>query len=158
MQVSKNYRKDEINSLIFDEASKQNLFSLYVLYLSKSVREIHFEELNNYLMQLIKDMNRYYISNKTYFEFSFAEHLFKNNKSALALLYCLKKQYNKSILHSFKCTNETISVFIASSISNPKKKKEIWLAVFNHYKSLGMKKVEEILQKSKGILTITDTK
>ena len=156
MQVSKNYRKDEINSLIFDEASKQNLFSLYVLYLSKSVREIHFEELNNYLMQLIKDMNRYYISNKTYFEFSFAEHLFKNNKSALALLYCLKKQYNKSILHSFKCTNETISVFIASSISNPKKKKEIWLAVFNHYKSLGMKKVEEILQKSKGILTITD--
>ena len=122
MQVSKNYRKDEINSLIFDEASKQNLFSLYVLYLSKSVREIHFEELNNYLMQLIKDMNRYYISNKTYFEFSFAEHLFKNNKSALALLYCLKKQYNKSILHSFKCTNETISVFIASSISNPKKK------------------------------------
>ena len=59
-------------------------------------------------------------------------------------------------MHSFKCTNETISVFIASSISNPKKKKEIWLAVFNHYKSLGMKKVEEILQKSKGILTITD--
>ena len=156
MQVSKNYRRDEPNSVIFDDASKQNLFSLYILYLAKSVREIHFEELNNYLMQLIKDLNRYYCRNKVYFEFSFAEHLFKNNKSALALLYCLKNQYNKSILYSYKCTNETISVFIASSISNPKKKKEIWLSVFNHYKSLGMKKVEEILQKSKGILTITD--
>ena len=156
MQVSKNYRRDEINSVIFDDASRQNLFSLYILYLSKSSREIYFNELNNYLMQLIKDMNRFYVGNKIYFEFSFAEHLFKNNKSALALLYCLKKQYNKSILHSFKCTNETISVFIASNISNPKKKKEIWLSVFNHYKSLGMKKVEEILQKSKGILTITD--
>ena len=156
IQASKNFRRDENNSIIFDDASKQNLYSIYVLYLSKSAREIHFNELNDYLMQLIKDMNRYYSKNRVYFEFSFAENLFKNNKSALALLYCLKKQYNKSILHSFKCSNENISVFIANSISNPKKKKEIWLALFNHYKSLGMKKVEEILQKSKGILTITD--
>ena len=155
IELSKNYTKSS-KTIIFDDVSIQNLYNLYVLYLSKSSREVHFNELNDYLQRLIKERDKYYYRKKIYFEFSFAENLFKNNKSALALLYCLKKQYNKSILHSFKCTNENISIFIANSITDPKKKKEIWLTLFNHYKSLGMKKVEEILQKSKGILTITD--
>ena len=80
----------------------------------------------------------------------------KKNKSALALLFCLKKQYYKSISYAFKCSDKKISVFIANSIPDPKKKKEIWLSVFNNYKSDGIQIIEEILKESKGVLTITD--
>ena len=159
--LSKSYK----NKLNFDDNVKQNLYNLYILYLSKSSKEVHFNELNEYLKKLIIDTNKLInlnslnknISTKQiFFEFSFAENLFKKNKSALALLYCLKKQYNKSIIHSFKCSDENISIFIANNIPNKKKKKEIWLALFNGYKKRGIKIVEEILQKSNGILTITD--
>ena len=152
--------KNNKNKIIFDESLKQNIYNLYILYLSKSIKEEHFNELNEYLKSLIKEMNKYTNKNKNiiYFDFSFADNLFKkrNNKQALALLYCLKKQYNKSILYSFKCKNDNTSIFIANNIPNHKKQKEIWLSLFNYYKKIGIKKVEELLQKSNGILTITD--
>lgn len=125
----------------------------------------HIVELNEYLKSIIievnKSKNKYSLNkfsdkSKIFFELSFAENLFKKNTSALALLYCLKRQYNKSISYAFKCTDNDIPIFIANSISDPKKKKEIWLEIFNYYKSNEMKTVEDILQKSKGVLTITD--
>ena len=162
--ISPKNNKKMNDMLNFDDNSRQNFYNLYILYLSKSFKMEHNIELNEYLKTLIIDMNKsknkYSLNkndkNKIYFEFSFAENLFKNNKSALALLYCLKRQYKKSISIACECRDKNISFFIANSVTNQKKKKEIWLLLFNNFKSKGMKIVEEILQKSNGILTITD--
>ena len=163
--ISKNkYKIPKTSKLTFNESDRKNLENLYILYLSKSSKDLHNKELTTYLKSLIKYINNtniYSINkennpNKIHFEFSFAENLFKRNKPALALLYSLKKQYNKSIAISFQCSNKNISTFIANSIPDKKKKKEIWLEVFNHYKSNGIKIVEEILQESNGVLTIND--
>ena len=165
IDITKKNKKGDQSKLNLDDSFKQNLYNLYILYLSKSFKLQHDKELNNYLKSLITQMNRptnkYSFNknnnkNKIYFEFSFAENLFKNKKSALALLYCLKKQYNKSISYACKCADKNISIFIANSITDPKKKKEIWLSLFNNYKSNGMSIIGEILQKSNGVLTITD--
>ena len=160
------YEKDrKVEGLKIDDSVKQNLYNLYILYLSKSYKEEHDKELKDYLKTLIKEMNKpknKYSFNKNnqnikiYFDFSFAEILFKNNKSSMALLYCLKKQYYKSISYAVKCPQKNISIFIANSIPDPKKKKEIWLSLFNYYKSEGIQIIEDILKESKGILTITD--
>ena len=163
ISLSEKNRKGE--ELKLDDSVRQNLYNLYILYLSKAYKDEYIKELNNYLKTLIKEMNKpsnKYSFNKNneqtkiYFDFSFAENLFKKNKSALALLFCLKKQYYKSISYAFKCSDKKISVFIANSIPDPKKKKEIWLSVFNNYKSDGIQIIEEILKESKGVLTITD--
>ncbi len=155
----------KVEGLKIDDSVKQNLYNLYILYLSKSYKEEHDKELKDYLKSLIKEVNKpknKYSLNKNnqktqiYFDFSFAETLFKNNKSSMALLYCLKKQYYKSISYAVKCPQKNISIFIANSIPDSKKKKEIWLSLFNYYKSEGIQIIEDILKESKGILTITD--
>ena len=154
----------EYNSNL-DGPTKHNLYNLYILYLSKSPKLEHLNELNDYLKSLIvftkKQKDKFSLiknqnQKQIFFEFSFAENLFKENISSLALLYCLKKQYNKSISYAVKCKDKSIPIFIANSISDPKKKKEIWLSIFNYSKSSEMKKIEEILEQSKGVLTIID--
>ena len=52
--------------------------------------------------------------------------------------------------------SKEISIFIANTISDPKKKKEIWLSIFNHFKHKKMNVIEEIVNKSGGILKILD--
>ena len=159
----KKSKKNKEYQLNLDDATKQNFYNLYILYISKSYKIEHINEFNDYLKSLITNRNKLssrYLLNvdnyKVFFEFSFAENLFKKNKSSLALLYCLKKQYNKSISYAVKCSDKNIPIFIANSISDLKKKKEIWLSIFKYSKANQIKLVEEILQKSNGVLTITD--
>jgi hypothetical protein len=81
----------------------------------------------------------------------------KKSKSALALIYCLKEEYNRSISFSLSNEDKDTSIFIASAISDPKKKKEIWLLIFNHFKSNpDINIMEDVLNKSQGVLKILD--
>ena len=157
------YNKNKNNSLIYDLSTKQNLYNLYILYLSLGIKSHQYKELINYLKSLVKDLNQNSFfplgnnfENQIYFEFSFVQNILKKSKSAVALLYCLKKEYNKSISISLSNDDKDISIFIANSIFEPKKKKEIWLSIFNHFKSSEINIIEEILNKSGGILKILD--
>ena len=164
LSLSKNNKKSNDISLNLDDSVKQNFYNLYLLYLSNTYKKEYLDELDDFLKKLIKDSNKSRIKFSStkiidkikIFDFSFAENIFKNHKSALSLLYCLKRQYNKSLLYAVECKDINIPIFIANSIVNPKKKKEIWFSLFNLLKSKGMKTVEELLEKSYGVLTITD--
>ena len=147
----------------FDFSIKQNLYNLYILYLSISNKSEHYNELMKYLKSLVNNKikaNSYFgnsVDNTIYFDYSFVINILKKSKSALALIYCLKEEYNRSI--SFALSNEDIetSIFIASAISDPKKKKEIWLLIFNHFKSNpDINVMEDVLNKSQGVLKILD--
>ena len=145
----------------YDLSTKQNLYNLYILYLSMSIKTREYDELLDYLKSLVKKkkndiFNFDSTSNKIYFDFSFATNILKKSKSALALLYCLKKEYNKSISISLSNEDKDTSIYIANSISDPKKKKEVWLSIFNHFKTSKMNIIEEILNKSGGTLKILD--
>ena len=145
----------------YDLSTKQNLYNLYILYLSMSIKTREYDELLDYLKALVSNtkndiFNFDSSSNKIYFDFSFATNILKKSKSALALLYCLKKEYNKSISISLSNEDKDTSIYIANSISDPKKKKEVWLSIFNHFKTSKMNIIEEILNKSGGTLKILD--
>jgi hypothetical protein len=162
IDISKKRKKNikEKNNFILDVSSMQNLYNLYILYLSISDKISHNNELLDYFKSLINECNcNYFISsvnNEIFFEFSFAENILKKNRAALALIYCIKKEYNKSISYSLKNEDKDTSIFIAKSISDPKKKKEIWLSIFNHFKSSGINIFEDIIKKSEGTLKIID--
>jgi len=147
----------------YDFSIKQNLYNLYILYLSLSNKSEHYTELLNYLKSLVNNMiksNNYFgssIDNTIYFDYSFVINILKKSKSALALIYCLKKEYNRSISYSLSNEDKDTSIFIASAISDPKKKKEIWLLIFNHFKSNpDINVMQDVLNKSQGVLKILD--
>lgn len=149
------------NNIVYDLGTKKGLYNLYILYLTLSIKEAHLNELLNYFKSLVNQCyksNNYYINNnddQILFDFTFAEKILIS-KSAIALLYCLKKEYNKSISISLDYEDKNTSIFIANSISDPKLKKEIWLQIFNHFKSSDIDIIEEILNKSGGVLKILD--
>lgn len=151
------------NNYLLDLPTRQNLFNLYILYLSISDKMSHNNELLDYFKSIIneciKNNSNYFISDisdQILFDFSFVQNILKNNRAALALIYCLKKEYNKSISYSLMNEDKETSIFIAKSISDRKKKKEIWLAIFNHFKSKGIDIIEELMNKSEGVLKIID--
>ena len=155
--------KDKLNDAFYDLSFKQNLYNLYILYLSISKKLEHYNELLDFLKSLVNNLiikNNYYninnIDTQIYFEFTFAQNTFKKSKSCLALIYCLKKEYNKSISFSLSNEDKETSIFIANTISDPKKKKEIWLEIFNHFKSTNINIIKDILNKSDGVLKILD--
>ena len=159
-----NKKKDKENNFDYDSLMK-NLVNLYILYLSLSPKVSEFNELVNYFKTLVTNSiakNIYAINqedNKIYFEISFVKNIVKS-KLILALIYCLKKEYSKSIYIALNNNNtetaKDIAIFIVNTISDPKKKKEIWLDIFNHFKSSSMNIIEEILNKSEGVLGILD--
>ena len=163
--TKKNKNINDINKKdIYDLSLKENLYNLYILYLSISVKVDHYNELLNYLKSLVNNSNpknNYYfnnnIDNTIYFEYSFVINILKQSRSALALIYCLKKEYNRSISISLSYGDRNTSIFIANSISDPKKKKEIWLEIFNHFKSYQEIDIfEDIINQSQGVLKILD--
>ena len=94
-----------------------------------SIKTREYDELLNYLKTLVSNtkndiFNFNNTANKIYFDFSFVTNILKKSKSALALLYCLKKEYNKSISISLSNEDKDTSIFIANTISDPKKKKK----------------------------------
>ena len=157
----KSERKVNNENNLYDLSTKQNLYNLYILYLSMSIKTREYDELLDYLKTLVSNTKNDFFNfnntlNKIYFDFSFVTNILKKSKSALALLYCLKKEYNKSISISLSNEDKDTSIFIANSISDPKKKKEVWLSIFNHFKTSKMNVIEEILNKSGGVLKILD--
>ena len=164
--TKKNMKKKDKNNNIDYEALIKNLVNMYILYLSLSPKVSEYNELINYFKTLVTNSiikNNYVINqdqNKIYFEISFVKSIFLKSKSILALIYCLKKEYSKSV--SIALSNKDnesakeVSIFIANTISDPKKKKEIWLDIYNHFKSGSMNIIEEILNKSGGVLGILD--
>ena len=141
---------------------RQNLNNLYILYLSLSFKLSHYNELLDFFKTLVNNSiskNMFYydfsLNNQIYFEFTFAQNILKKSKSILGLLYFLKKDYNRSVSMALSNEDKDTSIFIANSISDPKKKKEIWLQIFNHYRESN-EIIEEILKKSGGVLKILD--
>ena len=153
----KNYKESKKYDLSF----KQNLYNLYILYLSLSNKKSHYNELLDFFKTLVNNTiskSMYYnltLTNPIYFEFSFVQNILKKSRSALGLLYFLKQDYNRSVLMALSNEDKDTSIFIANSITDPKKKKEIWLEIFNHYRESN-EIIEEILNKSGGVLKILD--
>ena len=153
----KNYNESKKYNLSF----RQNIYNLYILYLSLSNKKSLYNELLDFFKTLVNNSiskNLYYnltLNNPIYFDFSFVQNILKKSRSALGLLYFLKQDYSRSVEMALSNDDKDTSIFIANSIVDPKKKKEVWLDIFNHYQEHN-EIIEEILRESGGVLKILD--
>ena len=141
----------------------KNLHNLYILLLSYSKSEEYNKELNDYLKKYIQS---YYISNdyqevnniseKIYFDLYFALKIFKDNPTALSLIYFLLGQYNESIEIALKYNLKDISNLIAQNIHEPKLKKQIWLKIFDFRKKEGFLEAKKIVNESNGFIKVEE--
>ena len=156
-----NNPKEKNNSL--SQSTINNLHNLYILILSLSEKPEHKKEVIEYLkgpLYTISQKNNYLnvtLSNKEiYIDLNFAQKILKNNYSALALVYCLMKRYNESILIALEHNEKDIAIFIAQNIKDEKIKKDIWLRIFKYFKTNNFADAKNILESSCGVLKIED--
>ena len=156
-----NNNKDINNGI--SQSTINNLHNLYILILSLSEKPEHKKEVIEYLkgpLYSFSQKNTYLnitLHNKEiYIDLNFAQKILKNNYSALALVYCLMKRYNESILIALEHNEKDIAIFIAQNIKDEKIKKDIWLRIFKYFKTNNFADAKNILESSMGVLKIED--
>ena len=149
----------------FNFSKNTNLHNLYLLLLSYNCKnnKIYENKLINYLQKPIILYNLDYqlkkeisINNYINFDLYFAKKIFSDNPIALSLIYFLLSRYNDSIEIALKYNLKEIYKLIASNISNPKLKKQLWLKVFEFQKKEGFIEARRIVNESNGLIKIED--
>ena len=155
--------KDNKNKNSLSKSAISNLHNLYILILSLSEKPEHKKEVIEYLkgpLYTIPQKNTYLkitlYNKEIYIDLNFAQKILKNNYCALALVYCLMKRYNESILIALEHNEKDIAIFIAQNIKDEKIKKDIWLRIFKYFKTNNFADAKNILESSRGVLKIED--
>ena len=161
--IRKLIKKNIMKNNNISQSTINNLHNLYILILSLSEKPEHKKEVIEYLkgpLYTISQKNTYLnitLYNKQIFiDLNFAQKILKNNYGALALVYCLMKRYNESILIALEHNEKDIAIFIAQNIKDEKIKKDIWLRIFKYFKTNNFADAKNILENSCGVLKIED--
>ena len=162
MNIITNNKDNKIKNSL-SKSAISNLHNLYILILSLSEKPEHKKEVIEYLkgpLYTIPQKNTYLnitlYNKEIYIDLNFAQKILKNNFCALALVYCLMKRYNESILIALEHNEKDIAIFIAQNIKDEKIKKDIWLRIFKYFKTNNFADAKNILESSRGVLKIED--
>ena len=125
-----NYLRD----LVKNDTDNKNIHNLYLYFLSKCKSSSEKLELINYLKKpLSKEPESIYNKNskKINFEPDYANKLFKDNYSALALVTALMGKYSEGVKIALNNNDITIAKFIAENVQDKAIKKNLWLDIFS---------------------------